>query len=245
MSQHIDNPEYSIRHRKEIISALEHLKKSREAIKLSTSCGEKFITTVLEVNSEKNHVYLDVCPDETMNSRIANDKHLTFTTQTGVLVKWQSTHISKVELPDGTAFSIPVPAVIQRIQRREHFRLTLPQGSRGMICKIPVAEEILEVPVRDMSAGGIGVVLKDPLHPAFSQGTILEGCSIKFPDVGVVSFKLEIRSIRAFQRSTEGGSTYHVGMEFVDLMRGASNVVQRYLIQLEGEKIYSISKEAG
>lgn len=237
MLQHIDDSKYSVHHRKEIVAILDGLKKSRAAIKLSTSHGEEFITSVLEASSERNHVYLDVSADERVNSRVADSKHVTFTTQSGILVKWHSTHVSRVKLPDGTALSILVPAVVQRIQRREYFRLPLPQGSNGLVCRIPLELEVLEVPIKDMSAGGIGIVLQESLPPAFSQGAVLEGCNIEFPAIGMVHFKLKVCGMRVTQKTRGGGSLYHIGMEFMDLSRGASNVVQRYMIQLEGEKI--------
>ena len=237
MLHHIDDSKYSVHNRKEIVAILDGLKKSHAAIKLSTSHGEEFITSVLEISSEKNHVYLDISADERVNSKVVDSKHVTFATQAGISVKWHSTHVSRVKLPDGVALSILVPAVVQRIQRREYFRLTLPQGNNGLTCKISLPEEVLEVPIKDMSAGGIGIALKEPLHPAFSQGAILERCSIVFPDIGVVNFKLRVCGSRVFQKTKSGDDMYHVGMEFTDLSRGANNVVQRYMIQLEGEKL--------
>ena len=237
MAHHIDDSEYSLHHRREIISILEGLKKDRVAIRLSTSHGEEFITSVLDVSSEKNHVYLDVSADEKVNSKVTGSKHVTFTTQTGVSVRWHSTHVSLIELTDGNALSILVPAVVQRIQRREYFRLPLPQGRNGLVCKITFPEEILEAPVKDMSLGGIGIVLKDAHHPAFSQGAILERCSIEFPDVGIVHFKLRVCGMRVFQKTRGGDNLYHIGMEFTDLSRGANNVIQRYMVQMECAQI--------
>ena len=237
MLQHIDDSKYSVHHRKEIIAILDSLKNSHAAIKLNTSYGEELITSMLGFSPEKNHAYLDVSVDEKVNSRIVDSIHVTFATQSGILVKWHSTHVSRVKLPDGTALSILVPAVIQRIQRREYFRLPIPQGSNGLVCRIPLSEEVLDVPIRDMSAGGIGIVLQEHLLSAFSQGAVLEGCNIEFPDIGMVRFKLKVCGTRIAQKTQGVHNLYHIGMEFMGLSRGTSNVVQRYMIQLEGEKI--------
>jgi hypothetical protein len=38
-------------------------------------------------------------------------------------------------------------------------------------------------------------------------------------------------------KTKSGDQVHHIGLEFVNLSRGASNVVQRYMIQLESERI--------
>lgn len=236
MLHNMDDAEYSVQNRKEIVSILEGLKKERVAIELGTSHGDGFITSVLGVSSGNNHVYLDASPDERLNSRIQDSQHTTFATHAGITVKWHATSVSLVELPDGDAFSILVPAIVQRIQRREYFRVPLPQGSNGMACKIAVAGEVLEAPIKDMSAGGVGLLFKGPIPAFFSQGEILQECSIEFPGVGAVRFRLKICGIRISKKATGGDDIYHVGMEFMGLSRGASNAVQRYIIELESKQ---------
>jgi hypothetical protein len=88
-----------------------------------------------------------------------------------------------------------------------------------------------------MSVGGIGVSIKGTPHAMFSQGALLEGCSIEFPVVGSVPINLKVCGIRSTGTTRSGEQMYHVGMEFVKLSRGAGNVVQRYMIQLEGERL--------
>lgn len=230
MSHHVDDSKYSVHYRKEIVSILESLRKERVAIKLATSNTEEITTFIIEVSDQGNHVYLDVTADEKLNSRISSSDHIAFTTRSGVKIRWHSTHIRLVKLPDGAAFSILVPAVIQRIQRREHFRVPVPQGKNGLSCKISLPEETIEAPVRDISAGGICIAATKPLNPVFSRSAVLERCQIEFPVVGVVHFKLKIHEIRQ-----PNDSLCLIGAEFMELSRGASNVVQRCLLQLEAE----------
>lgn len=230
MSHHADDSKYSIHYRKEIIAILESLRKERATISLATSNAGEITTSILEVSNQGNHVYLDVTADNKLNSRIADSKHTTFTTRSGVKIKWHSTHISLIRLPDGAAFSILVPAIVQRIQRREHFRVPIPQVKNGLTCKISLLKETLEAPIRDISATGICIAVKSPLHPVFSEGAVLERCQIEFPVVGVVHFKLKIREIRP-----SNDSLCYISAEFTGLSSGANNVIQRCLLQLEAE----------
>ena len=237
MANIVDDADFTIHNRKAIVFALEDLVKHRTMINLHTPGGVNLLTSILEVSSEENYIYIDISQDPAINTQIANSKNMTFSTQTGVRVRWRSEEIGFVELPDGDAFAIEIPEVIERIQRREYFRLNVPQGSKALTCKIPDEAAVLEVSVVDMSVGGIGISVKGDPPAILSHGEILKGCSVEFPAVGVVPLNLKVCGMRVSAISSSGEKIYHIGMEFVDLSRGASNVVQRHMIQLESERI--------
>jgi c-di-GMP-binding flagellar brake protein YcgR len=237
MTHPVDNSDFAIHNRKEIVFILDDLVKNRTAINIETSDGVRLLTTVLKVSAEGNYVYLDVGPDNRINDQIIHNKKVNFSTQTGVEVRWHSTHLHRVSLPDGDAFSMTLPAVIERIQRREYFRLRTPQGSNAMICKIPIETGIIEATIVDMSAEGIGVSIKGALPESFSQGAQLQGCSIEFPVIGVVSVNVKLCGIWSSIKTKSGEEAHRIGMAFVNLSRGASNVVQRHMIELEKEQL--------
>lgn len=228
--RHLDDSKYSVYHRKEIISILEDLRKEQIAIKLAFSNAEEITTSIIEISDRENRVYLKGTADENLNLRIASSDHITFATRSGVNTKWRSTHIRLAHLPDGEVFSIQVPAVVQRIQRRENFRVPVPQGKNGLTSQIHLQKEVIKAPIKDISAGGICIALTKPLHTGFSQGAILDGCQIEFPALGNVYFKFKVCEIRS-----SNDSLCYVGAEFMDLNRGASNIVQRCMLQLEAK----------
>ena len=240
MTHPVENPDFAVHNRKEIAFILNDLVKDRTAINLRTPDGVGLLTLVLKVNPEGNYVYVDAGPDDRINDQIINSKKVNFSAQSSVEVRWHSTHLHRVSLPDGDVFSMAFPAFVERIQRREYFRLSTPQGSNALICKIPDEEEnIIEATLIDMSAGGIGVSIKGTLPESFSQGAQLQGCSIEFPGVGVVPVGLKI--CRAWKMKTKSGEEVHrVGMEFVNLSRGASNVIQRHMVELEKDQINKV-----
>lgn len=230
--------DFDIDNRREIVFVLEDLAKHKAAINLYAGEGVTLLTSVLEVSSEGDYVYLDISQDAVLNEKVVKSKRITFSLQVGVRVRWHSSDVSLVSLPDGEAFCIEIPEVIERIQRREYFRLSVPQGSKGLICKIPLGEtKIIAAPVVDMSVGGIGLSIRGELPEMFSQGAILQGCSVEFPAVGVVPLSLKVRGVWASSTTRSGEQMYHIGTEFVNLSRGASNVVQRHMIHLESERL--------
>lgn len=233
----IEDSKYAVHNRKEIAFILEDMVKHRTSINLVTSGGTGLVTSVLQLSAEDDYVCLDLSGDDRVNEKVTQSKHVSFTTQTGVKVRWDTTKVEIVELEDGNAFCIDFPTVIERIQRREYFRLSTPQGSKAMICKIPDGAGYINATIVDMSVGGMGISIKGTPPETFSQGAILEGCSVEFPAVGVVPLTLKICGIWTSIKTKSGEQMHHIGLEFVSLSRGAGNVIQRYMIQLESERI--------
>lgn len=88
-----------------------------------------------------------------------------------------------------------------------------------------------------MSVGGIGLSIRGDLPEMFSQGAILQGRSVEFPVVGVITLTLKVRGVWASSTTRSGEPMYHIGTEFMNLSRGVGNVVQRHMIHLESERL--------
>ena len=237
MTHHVDDSPFAIHNRKEIVFHLEDMAKHRIAINLDTSEGTSLVTSVLGVSSEANHVYMDISPDERINNKIVKSKHVTLSTQGGVKVRWRSSDLLLESLPDGDAFLMPLPAVVERIQRRNYFRLNTPQGSKTLHCKIPLASGFFDATIVDMSVGGIGILIKGNPPSIISQGAILEGCSVAFPGGGIIPLTLKVFGVWASHQAKGAEQRHHVGLAFEKLSGGASNVIQRYMVQLEVERM--------
>lgn len=236
MTHSVEDSEYAIRNRREIVFILEGLAKHQAILNLHTSNGLNVLTSILSVDAENGYLYMDVSQDKAINEQVVSGGRATFATQLGVRVRWQSEDIELVELDDGIAFALEIPEVIERIQRREYFRLRVSQNN-GLICKMPDGDGIFSAIVADMSVGGVGISVRGEVPAILSQGAVLEGCSIEFPGAGIVPLNLRVCGIWVSSTTRSGEHIYHVGMEFVNLSRGASNVVQRYMIQLESERL--------
>lgn len=239
MTQPIEKSEFAIHNRMEIVFTLSDLAKGRSGINLDAHDGVSLLTTILKVDSDKNLIWVDTSPDDRINDKIIASKKVRFHTNTGVKVRWESSGLHLLPQPDGDVFSFAVPSVIERVQRRQYFRLNTPQGSRALICRIPLdedGEEFIEATIMDMSAGGICIVVKGALPEIFSQGAELEKCSFELPEIGRIPFGLKV--CRAWHvKSHSGEETHRIGMEFMNLSRGAENVIQRYMIELEKDQL--------
>ena len=231
-----ENSPFALHNRKEIVFILEDLAKHHTAINLDTVEGIGLVTSVLVVDSDEGEVYLDISPDEIINEKIMRSRQITFSTQTGIKVRWHASLMQMASLSDGEAFAMVIPSSIERIQRREYFRMTS-LGSQALICKIPFGAGCIEVPIVDISVGGIGVSHKGTPHEIFAMGEVLEGCSIDFPSTGEVLVRLRVCGVWTSSQSKSGEQMHHIGLEFVDLNRAIESVIQRYMVQLEHERI--------
>lgn len=238
MTHSIEDSPFAIHSHKEITFLLEGLAKQKTLVTLETQENVVLVTTVLYVSGDEKYVCVDASVDDSVNARLADSKHISFVTQSDIKVRWYSTHLQLVTMPDGKyAFSMHVPSVVERIQRREYFRLDTPQGKNALICKIPTENEIIEVPLCNMGVGGICVTVKGELPAIFVQGEILEGCSIEFPEIGRVPISLRMRGQWSTIKTLSGEEFHRLGLQFCNLSRGASNVIQRYMVQLEAAQI--------
>jgi len=237
MTHRNENSPFALHNRKEIVFILEDLAKHHTPINLDTVDGVGLVTSVLLVDSDEGDVYLDISPDEKINQKIMNSRQITFTTQTGIKVRWHATLMQMLSLSDGDAFAMVIPSSIERIQRREYFRINSPMGNKSLICKIPFGAGFIESPIVDISVGGIGISLKGTPAEIFSMGEVLEGCSIEFPSIGPVPLRLRICGVWTSSQTKSGEQMHHVGFEFVDLNRATESVIQRHMVQLERERI--------
>src|ERR1039458_6155599 len=177
MTPRKDSSPFELHNRKEIVFILDDLAKHHTAINLDTQEGIGLVTAVLKVDAAENAVYLDISADAKTNEKIRNSRQITFTTQTGIKVRWQATQMQLVTLADGEAFSMGIPSSLERIHRREYFRMISPFGNKTLICKIPFGARFIEVPVADISVGGIGIDVKGEPPEIFAQSEMLEGCA--------------------------------------------------------------------
>ncbi len=235
-----DEQLYHVHNEKEILQILADLIKRKVMLNVSFGQGaETFLTTVIGVNAEKHLAFLDVGRDETFNSRLVASHDVTFTNNEGVRIRWTSEDLKIVTLKDGLALCIGLPRDLIRVQRRQYHRLATPIRT-PVICRIPLERDtdtdILELPLADVSVGGIGIVVTGPLDERLSVGAEFDNCRIEFPDVGTTNLRLHVRYIDQFTMRDDTVK-HRIGLEFINPSRGNQALIQRYTFILESESV--------
>lgn len=233
-----DDSRFLVQNALEIVRTFRGLINRNEMVSAFFNAGkELLLTSVLEIEPEAHAVLLDYGSNAVLNRRILESEKIIFVTSLDkVKVQWVSHRIESDTFEGKDAFRIAIPEQILRLQRREYYRLTTPLIN-PLKCKIPTSDGVtIEVALADISAGGIGVIIAQPLGVVFEVGTIFPGCRVELPGVGTAEFTLSIQS--TWEVTMKNGSkSLRAGCQFVDMRPGMQALIQRYIIKLERERI--------
>ncbi|HEY3327179.1 MAG TPA: flagellar brake protein [Novimethylophilus sp.] len=233
-----DDSRFLVHSNLEIVRTFRGLISRNEMVSAFFNAGnELLLTSVLAVDPDANTVMLDYGSNPAVNQRILKSEKIIFvTTLDSVKVQWVSSHIESDAFEGRDAFRIAIPQQILRLQRREYYRLTTPVIN-PLKCKIPTAEGMtVDITIADISAGGIGIVIAQPLGVAFEVGATFPGCRVELPGVGTAEFTLAIQSTWEVTMKN-GNKSLRAGCQFVDMRPGIQALIQRYIIKLERERI--------
>jgi c-di-GMP-binding flagellar brake protein YcgR len=241
-----DEEQCIVQNQKQIIQILNDLAKYHDMLKISFN-NDTCLTNVISVDANNHAVYLDIGIDEAFNNRLLASHHVVFSKDDGIRIKWTSAHVSLATLKDGKAIKIALPQKLMRLQRREFFRLTTPIVN-PVPCIIPISDEanpdagrVLELILVDVSLGGVGAIVADPLDKLLVIGESFNQCKINFPEVGETSLTLQVRNITPITLK-DGVIKHRIGLQFVSPSRGNEGLINRYTYNLERQAMAVASK---
>lgn len=238
-----DEEQYIVHNPKEVMQILTHLLKQKANLKASFNHGaDVYLTTIISVDDKNHTVHLDIGRDEDFNRRLIASQSVVFSKEDDVKIKWTSNHITEVSLKDGKAIKIALPKDLVRLQRREFYRFATPIVN-PVSCLLPIPDEVnaedvkvLELMLVDVSLGGIGVVVSDPVDPALQVGASFDSCKISFPDVGVTNLTLKVKNSMPIH-TKDGQIKHRIGLQYIEPSRGNEGLINRYVFILERQVI--------
>jgi c-di-GMP-binding flagellar brake protein YcgR len=233
-----DDARFLVTNPLEVARTLRGLSSRTEMVSAFFNAGnDLLLTSVVDVQPEKNAVMLDYGSNDVLNQKILKAEKIIFVTSLdNVKVQWVSNQITADQFGGRSAFRIPFPSQVLRLQRREYYRLTTPVIS-PIKCRIPTGQGAsVEVALADISAGGIGVVISQPLGVSFEVGAKFPGCRVDLPGIGTAEFTISIQSIWEVTMKN-GLKSMRAGCQFIDMRAGMQSLIQRYIIKLERERI--------
>lgn len=233
-----DDARFLVHGRLEILRILRGLAHRHEMVSAFFNGGKDLLlTSILAVEAEDNGVILDYSANDDLNQRLlASEKVIFVTSLNRVKVQFVASHIELATFEGGGAFRIQLPEQVLQLQRREYYRLTTPIVN-PLKCQIPLADgHTVEVPLADIGAGGIGIIIGNPPGVNLESGEIFPGCRINLPGVGMLEATMRIQS--TFEVTLKNGNmTLRSGCQFIDLRPAMQSLIQRYIIKLERERI--------
>lgn len=230
---------FAVHSRSEILALMRAIMQRKLLVNLDLPGSRHIVvTSVIAVEATANRVILDVARGDALNRELLSGKGAEFITQLdGVSISFATGPVSLIDYEKLPALSIAVPASVIRLQRREHFRVTLPIA-RPVKC-IVLAQgnddpEPIQTHIIDVSCGG--VALADVAGRLGTvTGRVLERCRLLLPELDPVTTDLEIRNAAQIRRAN-GSFQTRLGCRFVNLPNDAAAMLQRFIMKIERDR---------
>jgi c-di-GMP-binding flagellar brake protein YcgR len=197
-----------------------------------------FLTSLLEVTTKG--IVLDYGSDESINRQALQATRLICTMNVSrVKVQFGVPGVRLVQFEDRPAFASVLPEQLLRLQRREFFRVSTPIV-KPLYCELPMPspegeETTLQLPLLDISAGGLALMVTMEQTRLFVHNQIFNNCLLPLPNE--LNIRLSLRVCNLFEVSNRAGNRYaRVGCEYLELAGTPLNHIQRYITHLERER---------
>lgn len=212
-----------------IVEVLGLLKQEDAKLKINFAGSKKDFSSHIIAVDKKNLCF-------TLDEIFPEDAHLLFSRSgnliaqskvQGATVSFQSSLIRASRSRQFTTYVCDIPDSISYIQRRNEYRVLVPSAHlvRAVAQHAP-SRQILQGRVHDISLNGICLAFKS--RHIIKPGEQLTHCKLPVGSDQVITFTLEVRHIES--NSTD---TIHVGGKFSDLTARSSELISRFVRELE------------
>jgi c-di-GMP-binding flagellar brake protein YcgR len=232
-----DLERFQIHDRLEMLGVLRALVDRRALVTVVYEGGSLFfVSALLAIAPEREEIVFDCGPDAEVNAKLLASSRITFATLLdNIRIQFHAYSTSEVVFEGRPALAIAIPEAVMRLQRREHYRLQIPQGQH-VVCEVrrdPAEEKTLQLGVYDISCGGIALT-GWPAGQALETQHVYRGCRLMFSANDIVVTDLEV--VYVIDRTDSDGTRIkRCGARFVDLPGMLVTRVQRYITRLERE----------
>ena len=248
---HGNDTEFRVHSRKEMLSILQELVEKGTHVALYYDAAYNFIMTIVLAATEDG-IWLDVGPFSPDNKRVLlSDKLTLVSLHQHVKIQFEVHEIQSALFDDAEAFFIELPEYLVRIQRRDFFRLSTPQGT-PIKCLIPFrphnpdgpeeqSAAIREFPVFDISGGGVSLLCEEG-ETGLQPGKEFQNCRITLPDIGVLTATLLVKNNIRFT-TTDNMVKIRVGCELRHPSNREQDMLHHYINQLQSELLAKQARE--
>lgn len=241
----IDHPaefgQFFLSNRPEVEFNLNILARRRSILTVYINEGRSFFpSSIAAVNEPEGLFFLDPTQAEEKKVLALHARQITLVANLDrVKIQMRLPAVTMCEHHDREAFCAAIPEFILRLQRREFFRLEPPQAT-PIHCKLAARQsdnsiKIYELPVADLSGGGISLVGSVEMEQDFPRDTLFQDCRLEIPGEGVIQVNLRIRKTVEVSAGN-GEHKLRVGCEFVNLPGTRLAFVERYIARIERER---------
>lgn len=233
---------FEVQDPREIRHLLTRLINARALLTVHKGGNIVLLSSIISIDDNTGIMQLDTSSDDALNQRAlameglqcsGNLERIEIRFALGPLV------LDRSQTPP--TFSTLVPERLIYLQRREFFRLLAPaQDSLQCEVVIPETEDtperILSVLVIDISTGGVALRVPPGEEALFATGRSFAKVRLRLPKTGQVEAGLQVRHLGEYS-GHRGQVLHHAGCEFQALSMPMQNLVQRYIMRVERERV--------
>ena len=241
LDQSDDYSKYLLHSRSEILAILRSLIQKGSLITVYFDQGHSFLlSSIIALSADNREFTLDFGSNDEMNRRaLVADRLILTTLVDKVKVQFSLKGLRSAHSGGRPVFVASVPDSLLRLQRREYFRLSTPIANPIRLVTQwhrPDGSAIqLELPLLDISGGGVGLMASVEQAQLFQRGDLLTDCKIALPTEGLLVAVLCVRNM--FDVTTRTGARHvRIGCEFSDLPSARLSMVERYITRMERER---------
>jgi c-di-GMP-binding flagellar brake protein YcgR len=227
---------YSTDQRSEILFYLHQLIKDGERVSVVFNEGnDSFLTVLLAIDEDHDRLIFDWGGSEETNQKLLRSvRNFFICAPHGVRNQFMTGKVEETVFEGRRAFVTRLPTRYTRLQRRQFFRLALPI-TRRPTCTLPAPEgrAPLQLPVIDISIGGLAMEMNDP-NPPFEIGQRLPDAVIEFRNGLRLTATLEVRNAGPIERGAK--VVGRIGCRFVDLSSHDEHLLQHFILEVQREE---------
>ncbi|HEX7386062.1 MAG TPA: flagellar regulator YcgR PilZN domain-containing protein [Castellaniella sp.] len=192
------------------------------------------ISTLLDVDRKFGTILLDNASDQDINDRLLRAPLVRLQGMLDrVLIEFTG-RLAPAFHGGRPAFSMAQPPQLRRMQRRESFRIDIPNSAAATstIDDASLSKRPARFRLMDLSTGGVKLADDDNILEQSPVGTIFSQCSLDLPDFAPIPVSL--RLLRHSQLIQGNGKTLHAAAcRFFNLPANRQITIQQYVSSLE------------
>ncbi len=190
------------------------------------------VTTLLDIDDDSQSIIVDNSADEAFNRRLVQAKSVSFEAMLDkVRIVFTSAGAQPCIHDQRPALRLPFPENMQRVQRREFYRVDIPITVSALATIPRPYHSITTFPIKDISAGGLSLIDDVDILDA-TPSAMYHKCTLTLPDAGQVITDLQVK--RCHDVILPNGKTARsIGFQFVNLPNPMHIQVQNFIGRLE------------
>lgn len=233
---------FEVRDPREIRSLLQRLINARALLTIHKGGNIVLLSSILGFDDTSNTLQLDTSADSDVNQRALTIDGLNCSGNLErIEVRFPLGPLRLDTRQQPAIFEATIPEHLTYLQRREYYRLLAPARD-ALACEFDITDEhsgqtrLVSAPIIDISNGGVALRVPAGEEDLFTAGRRFERCRLRLPKTGLVEGSLQVRHVGQYA-GNKGQVMNHVGCEWQSLNMGMQNLIQRYIMRVERERV--------